>query len=184
MRNPLSIIIQPVGGVELDSIDWLSRNLARRMPLGVEVLPVSWRLTPPLSLFNFERMQYKASELIVWLYREYKDYLRAPRNFIVGIVEGDGYVEGLNFVFGVARSDIRVAVVFTKRLRAGNQNLFRERLLKETIHELGHLMGLGHCENRRCVMSFSNSIVEVDLKEASFCDKCRSRLIKLYGNPE
>jgi hypothetical protein len=28
----------------------------------------------------------------------------------------------------------------------------------ETVHELGHLLNLGHCPNPRCVMHFSNSL--------------------------
>jgi len=35
--------------------------------------------------------------------------------------------------------------------------LFDEQVL---IGELGHTFGLGHCENPRCVMFFSNSLMD------------------------
>ncbi len=88
------------------------------------------------------------------------------------IIDDDGFVEGLNFVFGVARIGGKTALVFTRRLLTADLNLFYERLLKEVLHELGHTLGLGHCLNRKCVMSFSNSVFEVDVKGPGFCEKC------------
>ena len=34
--------------------------------------------------------------------------------------------------------------------------MFNDRIAKEAIHELGHSFGLFHCNNKRCVMYFSN----------------------------
>jgi archaemetzincin len=50
---------------------------------------------------------------------------------------------------------------------------------KETLHELGHILGLEHCPNPRCVMSFSNSIYDVDRKEARFCEMCKKKLVSM-----
>ncbi len=95
----------------------------------------------------------------------------------LGIVGADAYVPGLNFVFGLALPSLRVATVYTPRLRIGaSYNLFRERLVKEVMHELGHVYGLSHCPNRLCVMSFSNSLLEVDMKRPAFCRRCASLL--------
>jgi hypothetical protein len=44
---------------------------------------------------------------------------------------------------------------------------------KEAVHELGHVYGLLHCKNTRCVMHFSISLHYVDTKERSFCQSCR-----------
>lgn len=44
----------------------------------------------------------------------------------------------------------------------------RERLLKEAVHELGHTLGLPHCEDYQCVMSASHAIELVDLKTSRF----------------
>ncbi|MEZ0319269.1 MAG: archaemetzincin family Zn-dependent metalloprotease [Pyrobaculum sp.] len=91
----------------------------------------------------------------------------------VYVVDCDGYYPGLNFVFGLALPSLNTAVVFTERLRGER---FEERLAKEVTHEAGHLYGLGHCENPRCVMYFSNTLFDTDRKGLYFCERCKSLL--------
>jgi hypothetical protein len=43
------------------------------------------------------------------------------------------------------------------------------------------LHGLGHCPDPLCVMSFSNTIRDVDRKNARLCPRCKSRLALLLG---
>jgi archaemetzincin len=60
-----------------------------------------------------------------------------------------------------------------------------ERLLKEAIHELGHTLGLRHCEDYACCMSSSHAVEWIDLKGRSFCESCRSQVeskIPLFGS--
>jgi archaemetzincin len=97
----------------------------------------------------------------------------------VYIIDGDAYVPGLNFVFGVAADD--KALVFTERLRSRDPAVFYLRLLKEVAHELGHAFGLPHCPNPRCVMSFSNTLADTDYKGPGFCPQCAARLRKTLG---
>ena len=98
---------------------------------------------------------------------------------VVGILDVDIFVRGLNFVFGLAEIGGKHCVVSIFRLRTPDENLFKERVMKEVIHELGHTFGLGHCPNKNCVMSFSNSIKEVDRKGSNFCEECVTRLVEM-----
>ncbi|MEM0111125.1 MAG: hypothetical protein QXO83_07380 [Desulfurococcus sp.] len=41
------------------------------------------------------------------------------------------------------------------------------------------MLGLNHCSNQGCVMSFSNSVVEVDAKSRFFCEECARRIREL-----
>jgi archaemetzincin len=57
-----------------------------------------------------------------------------------------------------------------------NDSLFYQRIVKEAVHELGHAFGLSHCNKFTCVMHFSNSLRDTDIKENNFCNNCRTRL--------
>ncbi|MGA2842718.1 MAG: hypothetical protein ABSG18_21645 [Steroidobacteraceae bacterium] len=46
----------------------------------------------------------------------------------------------------------------------------------EICHELGHAVGLRHCENPCCVMCFSNSLAEADAKGEELCASCMRRV--------
>jgi archaemetzincin len=127
--------------------------------------------------YNPERKQYLSSTLLA--------SLRKPESEerVVGITDVDLYVPRLNYVFGEADVVSGIAIVSLCRLRqeyyglAPDEALFLERATKEIVHELGHTFGLGHCPNNKCVMHFSNSLADTDLKEASFCSSCRPKII-------
>jgi archaemetzincin len=127
--------------------------------------------------YNSERKQYFSSKLLASL----KKSEREER--VAGIADVDLYVPRLNFVFGEADMVSGTAIVSLCRLRqeyyglAPDEALFLERATKEIVHELGHTFGLGHCPNNKCVMHFSNSLADTDLKEAHFCNKCRPKII-------
>ena len=174
--------MQPVGSISIEDIKWLAPRIEDKLPVPTRVLPVIWSMQPDLAAFRWDRMQYRADHLLMSIVKHYSNLIKPYTKLLLAIVEGDGFVEGLNFVFGLAMPSMGAALVFTKRLQWNtNIEVYRLRLLKESLHELGHLMGLEHCNNPRCVMSFSNSLIEVDRKEAEFCDECRLKLRRRYG---
>jgi archaemetzincin len=56
-----------------------------------------------------------------------------------------------------------------------NNFVVTERAVKETIHEVGHQMGMDHCRHPFCVMAFSPSVGDVDSKKKEFCSDCKIR---------
>jgi archaemetzincin len=97
------------------------------------------------------------------------------------ITDYDLYKTSHQFVFGDASEEHRVAAVSLHRLRSdfygepSDPNLLFQRALKESVHDLGHALGLKHCFNPRCAMYFSNSIFEADNKLSHFCENCEKK---------
>jgi archaemetzincin len=98
---------------------------------------------------------------------------------ILAICNFDAYSKGLNFVLGEELTKGRVATIYVPRLqeefygRKGNDKIFYERVIKESVHGLGHIFGLRHCANRKCAMYFSNSLGDTDIKLDIFCKNCK-----------
>jgi archaemetzincin len=79
---------------------------------------------------------------------------------ILGITAADLYIPIFTFVFGEAQLDGRAALISTFRPGGGADGfqpprpVFLGRLLKLSLHELGHAFGLGHCHQPGCLMVF------------------------------
>lgn len=123
----------------------------------------------PKHAYKKPRHQYNATALVKYVKKKKK------LNYALGLIENDLYSQNLNFVFGQAIPGI-AAVLSIHRLHSDNRELFKERVEKEVIHEIGHVLGLDHCESSKCVMAFSNSLRQVDSKKEDLCQKCRERL--------
>ncbi|MEW6375547.1 MAG: archaemetzincin family Zn-dependent metalloprotease [Thermodesulfobacteriota bacterium] len=172
----MGIVLVAVGEVNPKVIEVLKNDLNRALnkPVGV-----GKGMPEPDYAFNRKRNQYLSTTILKVL-MEQKEYTTDQK--ILGIVDHDLYVPELNFVFGEASR--RAAVISLTRLRQEfyylpeDRSLFHKRVLTEAVHELGHTYGLGHCENPRCVMFFSNSLMDTDRKGPDFCLKCKNKLHK------
>lgn len=100
----------------------------------------------------------------------------------LGVTELDLYVPVLTYVFGEAQLRGPAAIVSAHRLRQeyyglpADDGLLVERILKETLHELGHTQGLRHCTDWCCVMSSAHTAERIDLRHAGFCQDCAAHL--------
>lgn len=127
------------------------------------------------EFLNPERGQYDA-----WSIVRYYRLTLSGDEYVLLVTDKDLYAASLNFVFGLAWRG--VAIISLHRLfpefygQPPDQKLFTERSVKEAVHEVGHLHGLTHCSNKRCVMAFSNSILDTDYKSHRLCRKCSAKL--------
>jgi archaemetzincin len=102
---------------------------------------------------------------------------RQPGAHVLVVTECDLFSDHLNFVFGLADSPGKHAVISLFRLRLGvNEETVRRRAVKEALHELGHMLGLSHCAKPHCVMYFSNCLEDTDRKESAWCEGCDKKL--------
>jgi archaemetzincin len=137
---------------------------------------------PPTYLFDKARKQWISDSLLDWLLESINP---GSTTKVLAICDFDAYSDELNFVFGQAHLGGRVAAIYLPRLkdefyvRKSDKinNLFEQRVIKESVHELGHTFGLRHCQISKCVMHFSNSLQDTDFKDDEFCDRCNKILV-------
>ena len=167
------IKLLPIDKIDNDILEALKSPLEK--VFGQSTL-IGNRMTLPGESWNERRGQHLASMLLALI------PFSRPGDRALGIVDVDIFAPGLNFVFGQADVAGRRAIISLWRLRQAyyglpqDDNLFRERALKEAVHEIGHTYGLGHCRNRSCVMHFSNTLSDTDLKEWKFCPVCQQKV--------
>ncbi|HEX3013323.1 MAG TPA: archaemetzincin family Zn-dependent metalloprotease, partial [Methanobacterium sp.] len=127
----------------------------------------------PERSYNPSRDQYRSTEILYFMMNS----LKTDSNHVIGVTNVDLYAPRLNFVLGEAEYPGNFAIISLNRLKSPNKKLFLKRVLTEAVHELGHTFGLSHCRNHLCVMHFSNSVLETDIKGPGFCSDCLSKLL-------
>lgn len=129
----------------------------------------------PDGAYDANRNQYRAEEFI-----ELASRVGAGEKNIALTTE-DLFYRRRNYVFGLAYLSGNGSVVSTYRLQTSSDggfsdrsasDVFSDRVRKEVVHEIGHTLGLEHCETTHCVMNFSPTVREVDIKEENLCGTC------------
>lgn len=136
------------------------------------------RLPVPFDSYDPTRQQYKASPFL-WVVSTQV----TSKDCGLGFVNQDLYTKELNFVFGVAEKGGNAVVAIPRLCESidGNpadEDLAFKRIRKIAFHELGHVLGLDHCD-KECVMVFSNCLEDTDQKPDTFCPSCQQQLAAL-----
>jgi len=165
-------------------LDLLPPLMSRRVP------NLNVTITPPVTeigeAIDTSRGQYHSTRIIAIL--ESQSSL-ATFEKILGVTSLDLFnpspmADGGGYVYGEARLRGRSGIVSTFRLRAASSGLqsgvrFADRIRKEVIHELGHMVGLEHCSSQNCAMYKSEGVEDVDSKSDGYCEQCESILKEL-----
>lgn len=164
------------GRIESFVLDYLKENLIKVYDAEVSIGKTQ---EIPEYAYNKKRNQYLSSAILDNLSR-----LKSRDKKILAVIDKDVYVPQLNFVFGEADILNEVCIISLTRLRQSyyglkeDKDLFLRRTLKEAVHEIGHLLNLGHCASPKCVMHFSNSLMDTDIKDYDFCSNCKRLSVK------
>jgi archaemetzincin len=164
----------PVGNPDARLLEWLRQALFEKFRVPAEILPPA--LDPAFAL-HAERQQFHSSEILHSMQR----YVDKDTWRLLGITERDLYIPILTFVFGEAQMGGSSAIVSYHRLRQefyglpSGLDLLANRLLIESVHELGHTLRLTHCGDFHCAMAASHAVEWIDIKDSGFCEDCLAK---------
>ena len=167
----------PVGAVEPRLLGWLAQSLHDKFRMPTEVLTATF---DPAFAVHAERQQYHSSEILARM----QTHITNNTWRLLGITAHDLYIPILTFVFGEAQLGGNSAVVSYHRLQQEfyglppDGDLLANRLLIESVHELGHTLRLTHCHDYRCAMAPSHAVEWIDIKDSGFCEDCLSRVLQ------
>jgi archaemetzincin len=179
LSDRLFIKIVEVGEVPEKLVQDLPQRLMESFALLADDCRIGETIEIPPTAYDVRLEQHNADVLFDHVRRMTTGNVK-----VLALTNVDLFHSSLKSVFGHSNFPENVALVSICRLDPvfygfpPNYELLVERTTKEATHELGHAFGLEHCQNTDCVMSFSNSIHEVDKKSTFLCEKCRK---KLYG---
>lgn len=192
IKNKINII--PVDNIDNSVLDFIQNSLKRIFKTKIYILD---RIDIPENSFVKNRKQHNAA--IISNYITEKLSLKYIQDINLAILNTDIFVPSLNFVFGIATDFPKICLISILRLNPlfytffslnhkgqdlieeltdKERKVFKDRILKEAVHEIGHTLGLNHCNSYKCVMYFSDTLIDTDKKSYNFCSSCLNLLLK------
>ncbi len=175
MSAPLQLVV--VGSVPKALLKDLATPIASTFVLA----SVSGHsLTEPKYALNPPRQQYHSTAIL----RRLSSQLGADQSGILGVCDVDLFTPDAEFVYGDADRETKSGLISLARLKVGAspQQLVR-RAQAEAVHEVGHLIGLSHCDDPHCVMFLSRSPADSDRKGTMLCNDCRHEIQRMLKIP-
>ena len=163
------------GSFPSDLIPEIERAL--REQLQVQVLPTITRALPQKAYYA-PRKRYRAEKLLVALEREQEKDISQLGMTEVDISTTKGKHKDWG-VFGISMLGGTSSVISTHRSKRDQPRteLYRFRVVSTAVHEVGHMLGLDHCVEARCVMNDAEgSIKNVDDSTGTLGPKCSKLL--------
>lgn len=167
------ILVVPIGRV---FGPWLERFLQELSDFWKAQVELTNPVPPPPAAFHPRLKKFFGPYLA-----EFLRSLSREVDFVLGVCGEELYSPRRIQVFSEINLSSRTALLSAQSLREflfgpDPETLFTERLRKEAIRALGHLLGLSPCKNVHCVMYQPSSLMEIDLKSSHLCPECQMRL--------
>jgi archaemetzincin len=166
-----TIIVSPSVDLEIELLENICSAIHSTFRYKTEIIPLLGELD---FAFDSERSQYHSTAILKRLAS------LAPLHAVkvIAITSEDLFIPIMSYVHGEAQLGGKACIISINRLKenpslANNLDRYRNRLIKESIHELGHTFSLRHCKDEACIMHYSRTVRDVDNKGMAFCRYCR-----------
>ncbi len=168
------LYIQPLGECEREQAGSgaVRRALLAFYDLEVRVLPC---VELPAEAYYKPRRRYRAEKLLTFL----RTRIPADGWRILGLTATDisttkgSYVDWGLLGLGEMPGKASVISSFRCKKTARDSHHAIVRLAKVAVHEVGHTLGLPHCQNLGCLMEDAVGKVATVDREHDFCTRCR-----------
>ncbi len=172
--RPKVVYIQPLGHVEMADINLVKSTVEKFYHYKCIVKPAV-NLTD--DILADSKTRYEANRILS-KYNSSENLLILTEQD-VAVVNPERHSNEWG-IFGLGYQPGTTCVVSTFRLRQNaSDQLFRERLTKVCLHEIGHNLGLEHCtsgDKRRLMQDAKGTIKVVDEARLFLCAQCRRQL--------
>lgn len=177
------IYIAPAGKVDKKVLEKIKGALPGLLPMTVSVeLPAREELSR--GAYDAARNRYNAAAILEDI--SARNNLVTTRETMLVVTDADIYCQDMDFVFGLADPKTKICIVSTARLNnefyglKPDNALFLARVVKEASRQLGRVWGVPNCPNRKCIMSSSGDLVDIDRKRENLCHDCKKRIRLRY----
>jgi archaemetzincin len=166
-----SIIISPIGTFDPEITEPVKKEINRIFGFPALIVPV---LEDVDFAFDSGRNQHHSTLILQQLEKSAPNFAMK----VIAITKVDLFIPILTHVYGEAQLGGKACVVSTYRLRdhisvAHPDVVFKQRIVKEAVHELGHTFNLRHCKEHVCIMHYCRTEFDVDRKSDQLCRYCK-----------
>ncbi len=167
----LSII--PLDELDSQLVHHLKSILAEIFKLKIDL--TEWNSISDLKKSDFRKGdKYQSTELLNCFSKNLPD----NSGKILFITDSDLYSPVFSQFFGEAQLSGKTGIISLFHLKQNisekklKKQILVSRILKEGVHEVGHLFGLIHCDDINCAMNLSGNLSDIDIKSPFICNKC------------
>ena len=181
------VVIQILYGIfPEDKTDTIAKTIADFYQIKTVVLPAKELYKEAFTEVKSPR--YRADKMINLQKKNKVDSL----DFVLGLTTKDisvtkkdkwGKIKTPNYkyadwgIMGLAYCPGNSCIVSTFRIQHPNSKTHFTRFKKVAVHEFGHNLGLPHCPDKTCVMTYAvESVKTIDNAKLALCGKCKAQL--------